>query len=346
MILILSSDDDVHARHVMQHIAQRGHSATLLNLADFPKDAHLIFEAGQPSSRRLMQYRGQTIDLSKVSSVWWRRPQPYGMNPVVTDPVLDHFAIREVDEAIQGLWLTLDAEWINVPSRDQDASRKAWQLDVARAVGLTVPRTLITTDPDAARGFVAREGVDRTIYKPFQGSEDAWRETRLLKTDELDKIDAVKYAPVIFQEYIEATCDLRVTVVGDQIFAAAIDSQKAAYRVDFRMDMNVTITPTTLAPETVAGIRKLMKALDLTYGAIDFRRRPNGEEVFLEINPAGQWLFVEDQTGQPISKAVADCLIDRARTDNIPRLTHPMLNTIPRPQPAPAVRSDQTVAAR
>jgi hypothetical protein len=345
MILILSSDDDVHARHVMQHIAERGHTATLLNLADFPKDAHLIFEAGQSSSRRLMQYRGRTIDLSTVSSVWWRRPQPYGMHPDVTDPVLDHFAIREVDEAIQGLWLSLDAKWINVPSRDQDASRKAWQLDVARSVGLTVPRTLITTDPDAARAFIDREGVDRTIYKPFQGSEDAWRETRLLKAEELDKIDAVKYAPVIFQEYIEATCDLRVTVVGDQIFAAAIDSQKAAYRVDFRMDMNVAITPTRLAPETEAGIRTLMQALDLTYGAIDFRRRSNGEEVFLEINPAGQWLFVEDQTRQPISKAVADCLIERADTKRVPTRTHPLMNRIMRP-PAAQVRSDQTVAAR
>ncbi len=346
MILILSSDDDVHARHVMHHIAERGHGATLLNLADFPKDAHLIFEAGQSSSRRLLHYRGQTIDLSKVSSVWWRRPQPYGMHPDVTDPVLDNFAIREVDEAIQGLWLTLDADWINIPSRDQDASRKAWQLDVARAAGLTMPRTLITTDPDAARDFAAREGVDRTIYKPFQGSEDAWRETRLLRTEELDKIDAVKYAPVIFQEYIEATCDLRVTVVGDKIFAAAIDSQKTAYRVDFRMDMNVTITPTKLAPKTEAGIRKLMKSLDLTYGAIDFRRRPNGEEVFLEINPAGQWLFVEDQTGQPISKAVADYLIDRSRSDSIPRSNHPMLKAISQTQDAPAVRSDQTAVAR
>ena len=317
MILILSNDDDVHAREVMKHIAERDQPATLLDLADFPKDADLIFEAGHSNARRTMQYRGKTIDLSTVRSVWWRRPQPYGMHPDVTDPVLDNFAIREVDEAIQGLWLSLDAQWINVPSRDQDASRKAWQLDVARAAGLTMPRTLITTDPEAARAFVAQEGVDRTIYKPFQGSEDAWRETRLLKAQELDKIDAVKYAPVIFQEYIEATCDLRVTVVGDQIFAAAIDSQKTEYRVDFRMDMNVEIKPTTLAPETEAGIRKLMKALDLTYGAIDFRRRPNGEEVFLEINPAGQWLFVEDQTGQPISRAVADCLIDHSAHDRV-----------------------------
>lgn len=317
MILILSSDDDIHAHHVMQHIAERGHEALLLNLADFPKDAQLVFEAGMSNARRILHYRDQSIDLSQVTSVWWRRPQPYGTHPDVTDPVLDNFAIHEVDEAIQGLWLSLDAKWINVPSRDQDASRKAWQLDVARAAGLSLPRTLITTDPQAARDFIDREGVERTIYKPFQGSEDAWRETRLLKADELDKIDAVKYAPVIFQEYIEATCDLRVTVVGDHIFAAAIDSQKTAYRVDFRMDMNVDITPTTLAPQTEAGIRALMKRLGLTYGAIDLRRRPNGEEVFLEINPAGQWLFVEDQTGQPISKAIADCLIDKVAEDRV-----------------------------
>ncbi|MEM9433681.1 MAG: MvdC/MvdD family ATP grasp protein [Pseudomonadota bacterium] len=315
MILIISSDDDMHALAVMDELRALGRDATLLNLADFPKNASLVVEPGSVNGRRELHLRGQVVDLSRINVVWWRRPQPYGMHEALVDPVDDNFALHEVDEAIQGLYLTLDATWINDPARDQQAARKLWQLDVARDVGLEVPRTMITNDPDAARDFIAQEGARGVIYKPFQGSEEAWRETRLLKPEETKQLDAVKYAPVIFQEYIEAEVDIRVTVVGDQLFAAAIHSQKAEYKVDFRMDMSVEITPIELSAEVSGKLRALMHRLGLKYGAIDLRRRPDGRDVFLEINPAGQWLFVEDKSQQPISRAMAGLMARHERPD-------------------------------
>lgn len=322
MILILSNEADIHASLVRDVIRERGAPVEILDTSDFPVRTRMVLEPGGTPGRRLMHTPGGTIDLSQVRAVWWRRPQPYGLHENLTDPVMEKFTLHEIDEAIEGLYLTLNAEWMNIPAKDACAARKIWQLDVARDVGLVTPRTLITNDPDAARAFAKAEGVTRTIYKPFQGIEEAWRETRLLKPEEMEQMDAVKYAPVIFQECIEAEADLRVTVVGDQIFPAAIDSTSAEYKVDFRMEKNMRITPTTLRPETEAGIRALMHRMGLTYGAIDFRRRPNGEDVFLEINPAGQWLFVEDATQQPITEAIADWLISAARgaAQPVPRL--------------------------
>jgi hypothetical protein len=309
MILILSNDADIHATMVREMIEARGERVQILDTGDFPARTRMVMEPGAAAGRRLMHTPKGTIDLSEVRAVWWRRPQPYGLHEDITDPVMEKFTLHEIDEAIEGLYLTLDADWLNIPTKDACAARKIWQLDVARDAGLKTPRTLITNDPGEARAFARAEGVTQTIYKPFQGLEEAWRETRLLKPEEMDQMDAVKYAPVIFQECIEAEADLRVTVVGDRIFPAAIDSTGAEYKVDFRMEKDMRITPTTLRPETEAGIRALMRRMGLSYGAIDFRRRPNGEEVFLEINPAGQWLFVEDATHQPITEAIADWLI-------------------------------------
>lgn len=312
MILIISSDDDVHALAVMHELSQMGVPHLLLNTADFPAKASIIIEPGLASPTRVIRYRGRDIDLAQVTSVWWRRPQPYQMHAELTDPVADNFAIRELDEAIEGLYLMLDATWLNEPGADQRASRKVWQQRIAQESGLEVPETLITNDPASARAFVARQGPGRTIYKAFQGSEDAWRETRLLKPEEEQKLDSVKFAPVIFQSCIDAQFDIRATIVGDQIFAGAIHSQSSAYKVDFRMDMDVEISPVTLQPSAAEGLKRLMRRMGLVYGAVDFRRTPDGRDVFIEINPAGQWLFVEHKTGQPISRAVAEALLPRA----------------------------------
>ena len=102
---------------------------------------------------------------------------------------------------------------------------------------------------------------------------------------------------------------MRITVVGDEIFAAEVHSQQTRYKVDMRMDINnASIVPAKLPEEVEDCLHRLM-ALGLVYGAIDMRRRPDGTHVFLEINPAGQWLFIEEKTEQPISEAIASWML-------------------------------------
>jgi glutathione synthase/RimK-type ligase-like ATP-grasp enzyme len=120
----------------------------------------------------------------------------------------------------------------------------------------------------------------------------------------------VRYAPVIFQEYIEGV-DLRITVIGNSIFAAEIDAQETSYPVDMRMVIGEAhIRPVELPPKVQKKILELQRRLGLYYGAIDMRRTPQGDYVFFEVNPAGQWLFVEERTQLPISQAIADYLAE------------------------------------
>lgn len=308
MILIVSHDADDHAQAVLRRIREAQHPVTQVDTAEYPGLVTHALRYGDGRRGELVN-RGQTVDLDRVGAVWWRRPQPY-----VLDPGLDAgtvtFALTECHEAMSGMWHALDAAWVNPPASDEVAHHKPLQLARAEEIGLSVPRTLITNDPAAAAAFADELGLDRTVYKTFMATEENWRETRLLRADELELLEAVRLAPVIFQEYVDAAADVRVTVVGDELLAAEIAVAPSSYRVDYRMDMAAaSFTPAELPDEISDKLLALMKRLDIVYGAIDLRRTGSGEYVFLEVNPAGEWLFVEERTALPITAAVADLLM-------------------------------------
>jgi len=277
----------------------------LLDTAAYPSALQLALYFGNRSSGNghaqspgeLNLHVGeQVLELTRCRSVWWRRPQQYEIAPEIVDPELRSWSYTEAHEALQGVWRSMQAFWLNDPVREESAAHKPFQLSTAPSCGLEIPRTLITNSPEAARAFIAGNGRRGTIYKAFLATPRDWRETRLLRHEELSLIDKVRFTPVIFQEYIPAEVDLRITVVGDQIYPAAIYSQEQDYYPnDFRMDMErARYEPATLPPAVVEGIRRLMARLGLVYGAIDMRRTPDGRYVFIEINPSGQWRFVEE----------------------------------------------------
>ena len=281
-----------------------------MDVRDLPARATLTIEQSGCCSPaiELRPSEGDAVDLTAARSVWWRRPQ-IADTSAVTDVDARIFAAGEWHEAVTGAWNLLTAAWMNPPAADEIASHKAYQLRVATEVGLRVPRTLMTSDPARAREFIQARALGQTVFKTFSCTHQVWRETRPVRSDEMLNLDTVRLAPVIFQEYIAADRDVRVTVVGDQIFAAAINSADADYRYDFRMVLGQAKVEAIDLPARLAEtIRRFIRRLGLIYGAIDLRRTPDGEYVFLEINTAGEFLFIEERTALPITAAVADWL--------------------------------------
>ncbi len=323
MILIISSSQDGHAQTVLDRLHKRGCNAAMLDLALFPQELQLSIDFDSRAGRKLsvrggssdvFSTDGDTLNFAECDVVWWRRPQPFKLHDAVDNHTDNSFAYTECEAAFWGLWLTLDAFWINHPSLDADAARKVYQLKVAQELGLEIPTTRITNSPERAQEFSARFGPDATVYKAFSGTREAWRETRLLKPEEVGMLENVKYAPVIFQEYVPADVDLRISMVGDDVFAAAIHSQNTSYKVDFRMTMEEAPVEAFDLPETVVKQLQLyMKRLGLVYGAIDMRLTPDGRYVFLEINPSGQWLFIEHRTGQAITDTFVSLLQNKSK---------------------------------
>lgn len=310
-VLIVATEEDVHTTAVVEQLRARGGQVAVADLSRFPQRADMSLGFTCCGDRDLSLRMGDDpLDLADVDAIWWRRPQQPLVDPAIHRDTHRMFAANEVQEALSGLWHALDVFWVNDPARDHVAHRKVGQLRVAQEVGLRLPDTLITNNPDRARRFIDRRGYTQVIYKAFSALPEEWRETRLLRPEELALLDNVRYAPVIFQEYVEAVYDLRVTVVGEQVFAAAIHSQETSYPVDFRMDMaNARVEAVDLPEEVCDKLLALMARMGLVYGAIDLRLRPDGEYVFLEINPAGQFLFIEQETQQPIAAAIAQTLL-------------------------------------
>lgn len=315
MILVVSHPGDDHLAPMLTEFERIGIQVTVVDTATIPGTTAMCADySGAVDQWRLRLADGRTLDLSQCGSGWWRRALPSEPDPRVTDPAESAWAANEIYEAMAGFWDAVPITWVSPPRAVEKAMMKTWQLPNARAVGLAVPRTVITSDPEEARAFIDRIGLGRVVCKAFSATPESWRETRLVGAEEYALLDRVTVAPVIFQEFVPAQVDLRVTVVGEEIFPAAVHSQELPYTLDFRLFLDtgppVRIEPTRLPRDVEEGLLRLLKSAGLRYGAIDMRRTPDGAYVFLEVNPVGQWRFVEERTGQPITAAMARLLAD------------------------------------
>lgn len=309
MILVVSYPDEEHTAAVVGHLRKGGRDVVQIDLADFPSATSMAATWSDIDAPRfLLDQQGRTVDVAGAGAVWWRRVRGFGVDPSIGQEQRRAFAHSETSQAVLGMLDSIDCRWINPREADAAAHHKPYQWTVARQVGLNLPRTLVTTQAAAARDFIGEIGVGKVVFKAFLASIQEWRETRLVEQEDIERLDLVRYAPVIFQQYV-AGVDLRITVIGDRVFAAEIDARNTSYPVDMRMVVGEgNVCAVELPDEITNGLLRLMRRLGLVYGAIDMRRTDDGRYVFLEVNPAGQWLFVEERTGLPIAQALASAL--------------------------------------
>jgi glutathione synthase/RimK-type ligase-like ATP-grasp enzyme len=315
--LVLTQPEDVTADVLLSKLDEDGVPYLRLDPASFPMSAQLSgwWEGGRFVAA-LRAATGEDVDLSGVRSVWYRRPGDFrfaeGMSPSTLQ-----FAAAETRQAFSGVLLALDALWINDPAREARAAIKPLQLRVAQEVGLTVPRTLVTNDPEAAREFLTLD-PEAYVYKRLStmlvwnenGELTAFETQRLDETD-LEHLDRVALAPCTFQRYVDKAYEIRATVVGDGVFAAKADSQRSDRgRFDWRLDTELPWTRYELPTDVAARLLAVTRRFGLVFGAFDLIRRPDGEYVFLEVNPSGQWAWFEDDVTIPIRDAIVSKLVE------------------------------------
>jgi len=302
----VSFEDNEHVRQVARYLTS---DYTVVDVAWFPHQMRINAYAGAELDELFFDLpNGQRIELNNVSAVWYRRIRSMTLDPAITDDTASTFAWSESNEALLGVWYAMDCYWMNPPMADEVSLRKVYQLRIARKVGLSIPETLVTNSPAEASIFIHKHGVGRVIRKAFRNIPQAPRETALVTQTEMKMIDSVQYAPVIFQTFVPAELDLRVTVIDGEVFAASVVSDKD-HQVDYRRGLSTAkVTPYVLPDDVQSKLLALMDAMGLRFGAVDFRVTPAGEHVFLEVNPAGEYLFISERTGQPIPQAIAAAL--------------------------------------
>ena len=314
-VLIVTNKTDITADLVVLEFQRRGTKYARFNTEEFPQKVELAWELSQHGLSGYVRLPNIELALQDVKSVWYRRPSSPHIADSVRAPSLRDFAYRESQEALAGLWRTLTCFWMSSPDAINSASYKPRQLQIAHALGFNVPRTLISNSPEAVKQF---ELVSKQIIaKPlFSGTLESAGESRvvfttLLTTSDLIARETIRLAPSIFQEYIHKDIELRVTVVGSRVFAASINSQEindATY--DWRRASPGSLCfQTYKLPTTVSDkCERLVAKLGLAFATIDMVKTPAGDYVFLELNPNGQWGWLENPTGDPYTSTIANLL--------------------------------------
>jgi len=320
-ILVISDlSADSHVLPVTAELGRRGHEVRLFNPGAFPADATISVEGGSNRQRALLMTAGEKIDMCNIRSVWFRRPGAYRFAAEL-DPAEATWLRSEAVDLTQAIWANSDAFWVSEPRRLRQANLKLWQMAIAARLGFKVPPYLVTNDPVRARRFIAA-CPDGTVVKALTnpavllGDWAGMIYTHRVTTSELEQLDALRYGPAFFQAFVTKRYDVRVTVIGRTLFAVAIDpAGRADAQLDFRRAeiMDLPHTPIELPERLQAACLALTGELGLQFGAIDLLLTPDGEFQFLEINPNGQWMWIEMVTELPLTRAMADLLEQAGR---------------------------------
>lgn len=347
-VFIVSSFREVNVDAVIPLLEQRHARWFRFNTETFPLmssiQVHCDINGEYYSS---ISCNDKQIDTREVTSVWNRNFGGFVLSDGLTT-YQENFVRSECLALVGSMYASLRCFWINPIYSEHLSGPKPLQLDIARRVGLSVPNTLVTNDLVAAGEFA--QSNPKTLFKVVSGvahiteppnskrvqnvfadrfslpaaparplqNNNRVPFASILTPDHLEKIGNIVGCPVVFQEYIEKYVELRITIIGARIFAAEIHSQEfEETKIDFR-HMNFVegqrTVPThkahVLPDEIVVKLLLLMGELNLVFGCVDMILTPEGEYVFLEVNPSGQWNWIEKLTGMKITEALVDILVN------------------------------------
>jgi glutathione synthase/RimK-type ligase-like ATP-grasp enzyme len=263
-------------------------------------------------SRGTTSLRGadnSTVVVEQLDAIWWRRTKHMqrGLSGLQGGACRD-VVNNDCEAAIFGITSTrFNGRWINEPTATRRGENKLIQLDVAQAVGLRVPRTCVTQDPEEVRRLF-EDVRGEAIVKPLVGTRRTPLPTVKLQRRHLDLHAAIRSAPAIYQEYVPGTEHIRIQCFGDTVLAAVIESSD----VDWRGDMSRPIRSFDLPANIEQALREVLERLGLRMGLVDMKRRPDGEFVWLEVNPQGQFLFVEALASMDLTRSFASFLKSEA----------------------------------
>lgn len=305
MIAIVSTAKDVHYRCVAEELRRMGKESFLVEIPKLGNEARFTMATGGELYQSWSVPGHGSVDLERVSSVWYRRIFSPVLKPALASKDDADWALREWREATTGAFQANGARFLNNPWAQELAAMKPYQLRVAQRLGLRIPDTIMTNDAEAARAFV-RKHEGRVIHKVVKSPRARFMGTKKWEPSDEAELKWLHLTPTLFQEQIVAPYELRITIVGRKIFAA--EFPVASGVTDARVLLDVPYKPHRLPEEIETLLLKLMGQLGLQYSTIDMKLRDDGEYVFLELNPQGQFLYVEIKTGMPITRTMAEFL--------------------------------------
>jgi len=320
-ILILTEEGDVHADYVIKSIQHLGgecirfHTDTLIGNTRYSYS----FSRSGLYDRMTIIDSDRSFSWNEIKAVYYRRPRKPLAPSIIKDDGTRDYVQTEADSLLQGIYQNMlkGKLWINDPTSNRTAGNKLGQLRTAFYIGLQIPDTIVTNQPEAAYQFFLE--CDKGLICKSMKQELAISNDRSVfifthaipRTATLDTFEEVRFGSSILQRRVRKVSDLRVTLVGQQCFAVEVENDMVDWRSadPYSLHHKIIDLPSALERK----LFELQNSYGLVSSQIDLLRTPNDEYVFLEINPNGQWLWIQLLTGMPIAEAIANILMGNCK---------------------------------
>ncbi len=270
-------------------------------------------------SGSLISPDGENIDINKIGLIWYRRPGQIHAPGTTPNEGLAQFINEETNWFIKSFFMHIQVPIICDPFKGNLASIRSVQLKTASELGFTIPKTYIGNNPEEIRDFFFRNGPEiivKSIYRPFavnSNNEERGLLTTPINPQDLESDLALSSCPSIYQERINKKIEIRVTILKDKVFAAEIHSQESKLSINDYRNYDFDNTPYfkhQLPEEIEQKCIKMLEVLNLYYGALDLILNEKDEYIFLEINPFGQWAWIQELTGLNIGEGHCELFRD------------------------------------
>ncbi|WP_353474628.1 hypothetical protein PVT71_22020 [Salipiger sp. H15] len=301
MILVVGIPSEPPVRLVLEAAEALGIEAVLLNPRE-AAHADLTLRQTGGAARMTLHRAGGTVELSSTQGIYTRLGPPEPLPEFRRGTVEERARIAAWHGMLNDWLETTPIPVLNRIKACNSNMSKPYQARIIAECGLAVPETLVTNDPAAARAFCARHGT--VIFKSVSAHRSI---VRRLEGAHMARLERIRYLPVQFQQWIDGT-DIRVHVMGEALFATLIESAAQDYRYAGADGEEARYAPTRLPARIEKACRLLSHRLGLPLCGIDLRKTPEGRYICFEVNPSPAYSCYEEQTGQPISHAIAHWL--------------------------------------
>jgi RimK-like ATP-grasp domain len=318
-VLIAAASFDEHAYGPVSTLLEKSGYPVIVYKTDKLLAAEDEFTLDLAGDRPALTYNGTSILPDDISAAWYRKIASFTLADADTQLAKQLYMNNEVRALHDTIWPVFypDDIWLSSPSRLARADRKLGQLLLAREIGFNVPGTLVSSDWESITAALLDSENTQIIVKMTRGVISDNNQIKVLHTTRLDRqrVTGMKSHispfPGLYQPYIQKAREWRVTVVGNDVFAAAIYTDESA-KDDWRKHQNSggVRFETGKLPDEIADLCILyLRRVSLGFGAFDLVEQPDGEMVFLECNPNGQYGWLEEDLGLPVSASIANALI-------------------------------------
>ncbi|HEY5125313.1 MAG TPA: hypothetical protein VIK14_16400 [Ignavibacteria bacterium] len=320
MILLITNKEDITTDFIVKKLSEKKIPFYRLNTEDIIRNLKIDINFKENIFTIKDSIKNEYINSDQIESVYFRRPKLPDLKDESFELGEKRFFLNEMNYFFEGIYSILnDAFWISPVFSIRKAENKIFQLVLANTIGFKIPDGIISNEIVSLNKFLNKND-NRCIIKPIKtGYIEESDSLKLIYTSDIDSEIVNKYKntilyPTYLQSKIEKKTDIRVTVVGNKTFPAAILSQEyEETKTDWRKGTKVELKHEIIKlPEDIENKCILItKKLDLKFGAIDLILNENGEYIFLEINPNGQWAWIEKRLGYRISEEIINLLINK-----------------------------------